>query len=87
MSDPLKVHVRGPLVPLVIGFRGSLAASGYAPNTVSQQLQLMLSVTLNDDDHVTVPTTPPKLIVNQHDASSSFNVTDNSCSDLFFSRP
>lgn len=41
MSDPLKVHVRGPLVSLVIGFRGSLAASGYAPNTVSQQLQLI----------------------------------------------
>ncbi|TDW26916.1 IS110 family transposase [Cryobacterium psychrophilum] len=30
-----------------------------------------------DDHHVTVPTTPPKLIVKQHDASSSFNVTDN----------
>jgi len=30
-----------------------------------------------DDHHVSVPTTPPKLIVKQHDASSSFNVTDN----------
>nr|WP_240694874.1 hypothetical protein [Cryobacterium sp. SO1] len=30
-----------------------------------------------DDHHVTVPTTPPKLIVKLDDASSSSNVTDN----------
>ena len=35
-----------------------------------------------DDDHVTVPTTPPKPIVKKHDASSSFNVTDNSSCEL-----
>ena len=31
-----------------------------------------------DDHHITVPTTPPKPIVKHDDASSSYNVTDNS---------
>ncbi|WP_130179237.1 hypothetical protein [Cryobacterium sp. SO1] len=35
-----------------------------------------------DDHHVTVPTTPPKLIVKLDDASSSSNVTDNTAEQI-----
>ena len=41
MSDPLKVKVEGPLAPLASGFREVLGASGYAPNSVAQHLQLI----------------------------------------------
>jgi integrase/recombinase XerD len=41
MGDPLKVRARGPLVPLIPAFREALFRSGYAPNTVAQQLRLV----------------------------------------------
>jgi integrase/recombinase XerD len=41
MGDPLKVCARGPLVPLIPGFRAALFGSGYASNTVAQQLRLV----------------------------------------------
>jgi integrase/recombinase XerD len=41
MSDPAKVRVRGPLAPLIPGFRGRLAALGYSPGTAAQQLQML----------------------------------------------
>jgi len=41
MGDPLKVRARGPLVPFIPVFREALFRSGYAANTVSQQLRLI----------------------------------------------
>jgi integrase/recombinase XerD len=41
MSDPAKVRVRGPLAPLIPGFRGRLAALGYSPGAAAQQLQML----------------------------------------------
>jgi integrase/recombinase XerD len=41
MGDPLKVRAWGPLVPLIPAFREALFRSGYASNTVAQQLRLV----------------------------------------------
>jgi integrase/recombinase XerD len=41
MSDPLKVHVEGPLADLVPGFRDFLAGLGYSPTAAARQLQLI----------------------------------------------
>lgn len=41
MSDPLKVHVEGPLLGWVPQFREFLVGRGYVPNVVAQQLQLI----------------------------------------------
>jgi hypothetical protein len=41
MSNPLKVHVEGPLRELVPPFREFLFARDYVPDTVARQLQLI----------------------------------------------
>ena len=40
MNDPLRVRVTGPLARYAAGFRGELAARGYAPGSQALQLQL-----------------------------------------------
>lgn len=44
MGDPLRVRVTGPLVGFVPAFREALFDSGYASNTVAQQLRLVADV-------------------------------------------
>ena len=44
MGDPLKVRVSGPLAGLVLPFRRELFRLGYAPNTVAQQLRLVVGL-------------------------------------------
>lgn len=41
---PSRVKVTGPLVPYVTGFRAEIAAQGYRPNALSDQLRLMAHV-------------------------------------------
>lgn len=44
MADPLKVRVSGPLAALIPAFREALFRVGYAPNTVAQQLRLVVDL-------------------------------------------